>query len=141
MAAVATHLIDASALARLDRPAVFEMLAPLIEAGLVATCATLELEVRYSARNADDYEQIARDRAVAFEMLPADDWIATRALEVQAALATTGQHRAVKLAYLLIAATAERHRVEILHYDHDFDRIAQVTHQPTRWVAPAGEIP
>lgn len=39
---------------------------------------------------------------------------------------------------LLIAATAERHDVTVLHYDADFDLIAEVTGQLTRWVVPRG---
>ncbi len=38
----------------------------------------------------------------------------------------------------LIAATAERHGVTVLHYDGDFDLITAITGQPTTWVAPAG---
>ena len=141
MAAVAAYLADTSALARLDQAPVAQTLGPLIEAGLVATCAIVELEVRYSARNPGEYEQIAHDRVAAYEMLPTDDWITSRALEVQAELASTGQLRAVKLPDLLIAATAERHRVEVLHYDHDFDRIATITGQPAHWTAHPGTIP
>ena len=57
---------------------------------------------------------------------------------VAAYLAAVGLHRAVKLPDLLIAATAARHKVEVLHYDADFDRIAGITGQPVRWVVPAG---
>ena len=140
MAAVAAYLVDTSALARLNQPAVLEILGPLIEAGLVATCATIEIEVRYSAQSPAEYEQIAHDRDLAYEMLPTDDWITTRALEVEAILASTGTHRAVKLPDLLIAATAERHRVEVVHYDHDFDRVVALTGQPARWIVPPGSI-
>jgi hypothetical protein len=30
--------------------------------------------------------------------------------------------------------------VVVLHYDEDYDRIAAITGQPTRWVAPRGSI-
>jgi predicted nucleic acid-binding protein len=141
MAAVADYLADTSALARLDRASVAQTLGPLIEAGLVATCSIVELEVRFSARSPNEFEQVVRDRTLAYEMLPMDDWIATRALYVQASLAASGQLRAVKLPDLLIAATAERHDVELLHYDHDFDRIATITRQPAKWVARPGTVP
>jgi predicted nucleic acid-binding protein len=41
---------------------------------------------------------------------------------------------------LLIAAAAEAAGVTVLHYDEDYDRIAKVTGQPTRWLAPAGSL-
>ena len=38
-----------------------------------------------------------------------------------------------------------RHRVgdrlTVLHYDADFDLIAEITGQPTEWVVPRGSIP
>jgi predicted nucleic acid-binding protein len=49
--------------------------------------------------------------------------------------------RAVGLPDLLIAAVAERERVTVLHYDADYDLIAQVTGQPTQWVVPRGAVP
>jgi predicted nucleic acid-binding protein len=47
----------------------------------------------------------------------------------------------VGLPDLLIAAVAERERVTVLHYDGGYDRIAQVTGQPVRWVVPRGTVP
>lgn len=46
----ALYLADKSALARLPNPAVAGVLAPLIEAGQVATCGVVDLEVLFSAR-------------------------------------------------------------------------------------------
>jgi hypothetical protein len=39
---------------------------------------------------------------------------------------------------LLVAATAEVHGATVLHHDRDFERIAAVTGQPTRWIVPPG---
>jgi predicted nucleic acid-binding protein len=61
-----------------------------------------------------------------------------RAIEVQAELAHTSTHRGAALPDLLIAATAERDGVAILHYDHEYDLIASVTGQPVEWVVPRG---
>jgi predicted nucleic acid-binding protein len=46
----------------------------------------------------------------------------------------------VRVTDLLIAAAAERQGVPIVHYDRDFDAIASVTGQSTRWVATQGSI-
>jgi len=58
VALIARFLIDTSAAARMTIPAVAARLAPLIEAGVVATCATLDAEALFSARNPADYEQL-----------------------------------------------------------------------------------
>ena len=48
MAAVARYLAEQEPLARLHLADVTSVLAPLIEAGLVATCAVIEFEVLWS---------------------------------------------------------------------------------------------
>ncbi len=65
-----------------------------------------------------------------------------RALEVQRRLAHAGglHHRSVKIADLVIAAAAEAARATVLHYDSDFDRIAEITGQATEWIAPRGSL-
>ena len=138
--AVATHLADKSALARLDREPVARRLGPMIEAGLVGTCGIIELEVRYSARDHDEYEAVSRDRALGYEWFPMPDEVWDRALEVQHVLSARGQLRTIRFPDLLIAATAERHELTVIHYDRDYDAISEVTGQPTEWVVPAGSV-
>jgi len=41
----------------------------------------------------------------------------------------------------LIAAAAEATGLVVLHYDHDFDFIAEITGQPMEWIVPAGAVP
>jgi predicted nucleic acid-binding protein len=140
MAAVARYLIDKSALARGGNPVVADILGPLLEAGLLAICGVVELEMLYSARNAQDHQQMRFELECGFEWLPTDDQDFRRAAEVQGLLAAKATHRAVSLADLLIAAVAERHRVTLLHYDADFDLIAKSTTQPTRWIVPRASV-
>jgi predicted nucleic acid-binding protein len=59
-------------------------------------------------------------------------------VDVQGMLARTAQRRSVSIADLLIAATAERNRLTVLHYDGDYDRIAELTGQPVEWIVPRG---
>ena len=53
-----------------------------------------------------------------------------RAVEVQALLADLGKHRAPGIPDLMVAATAERAGLTVLHLDMDFDLIAGITGQP-----------
>ncbi len=69
-----------------------------------------------------------------------DDAAVSRALGVQAMLAERSQHRAVPLPDLLVAACAEQAGLTVLHYDADFDRIAQLTNQSTQWIVPRGSV-
>lgn len=139
--AVATHLADKSALARMSNEAVARRLGPMVEAGLVGTCGIIELEVRFSARSHAQYEEISRDRGLGYESFPMPDEIWNRALDVQRALSERGELRAVKFPDLLIAATAQRHGLVVIHYDADYDLIADITNQRCEWVVPQGSVP
>lgn len=141
MAAVAHWLADTSALSRLSQPVVAEVVGPRIEAGTVGMCGMVALELLYSARSDAEYARTRDNLRVGFEWLPIGDEEWERAIEVQAALSTRGRLREVKPPDLLIAATAERHQVTVVHYDSDYDAIAEITDQPTQWVVPRGSVP
>jgi predicted nucleic acid-binding protein len=141
MAAVASYLADTSALARLHHPVVAAVLAPLIEAGVVATCGVIEFELGWATRSSAEFDELRADRAVGYEWLATQDEDWRRALGVQASLWRGGRMRAVGFPDLLVAAVAERERVTVLHYDGDYDFIAQVTSQPMQWVVPRGTVP
>lgn len=135
-------LIDKSALARAERhPTAQDAFLALDEEGVVATCDVIDLEVGYSARNLTDYERIRSARSRAYHSLPITPEVTRRARQVQRQLAARGKHRGASIPDLLIAACAEQHGATVIHYDSDFDTIAEVTHQPTRWLLPRGEIP
>lgn len=135
----ARYLIDKSALARMPLEPVRSRLAPILEAGEAATCALIDLEVLYSARNQEDYERIRQRRALAYESVPTTEQVLRRALAVQGALARRGHHR-LPIPDLIIAATAESAGLIVLHYDRDYDLIAEVTGQPVEWVVPRGTV-
>ena len=138
MALTPRYLADKSALARMHRTEVAGRLGPLLVDGHVATCPIIDLEVLYSARSYDDYEQILAERR-ALASFPITETVTDRALDVQHGLARRGRHR-VPLPDLLIAAVAEANDLAVIHYDADFDQIAQHTGQPTEWVAPRGSL-
>lgn len=135
--AVARYLADKSVWARLRQPAVRAALAPHVDRGLVGTCPVIDLEILYSARTGAEHEHFRLQR-MAFEYFPMTDEIARRAIEIQGLLAQRAQHRSVSIPDLLIAATAERHALTVLHYDGDYERIAEITGQPAEWIVPRG---
>jgi len=137
---VATFLADKSALTRSDtRPEVRAVIEPLLVAGEVATCGIVDLELLFSASSRATYRALA-EALRGMPRVPVDDAGVRRALEVQAMLAERSQHRAVPLPDLLVAACAESAGLVVLHYDADFDRIAELTGQPARWVVPRGSV-
>jgi predicted nucleic acid-binding protein len=137
---VAQYLGDKSALTRVHHDDVMLRVSALYLSGQIATCGMIDLEMLYSARTAQDHRELVLDRALLPRVACGDDAF-DRAIEVQGALAESGRHRAVALEDLVIAASAEQAGLTVLHYDHDYDLIAEVTGQPTEWVVPRGTVP
>ena len=135
--AVARYLADKSVWARVGQPAILSVMNEYVERGLIGTCPIVDLEILYRARTGTEHTHFRRQRE-AFEYFPLTDEIARRAVEVQGLLAERAQHRAVSIPDLLVAAIAERFSLTVLHYDRDYERIAEITGQPTEWIVPAG---
>ena len=128
---------DTSVFARLNKPVVAARFAPLAATARVAICAPVAFEIGYSARSPEDYVAIT-DRLASFPSLPVTDADHRRALDVQGSLAAGGQHRALSLVDALVAAVAEARELTVLHYDSDFELVAEVTGQPHQWIVARG---
>jgi predicted nucleic acid-binding protein len=131
------YLADTSVFARLTKPTVVATFAPLAAQGQVAICPPVAFELGYSARTPDDYQELT-DRLTSFPPVPVTDADHRRALEVQGALASRGQHRAISLVDALVAAIAEARDLIVLHYDSDFELVSDITGQRHRWVVERG---
>jgi predicted nucleic acid-binding protein len=133
-----THLVDTSVLTRLATPAVRARVEPRAQRGELARAGISDLEVGYSARSAAEWDRLAEALELFVLIETAADHL-KRARQVQRLLAAKHQ-RGRKVPDLLIAAAAEAAGLTVLHYDADFDLIANVTGQRTEWIVPAGSI-
>jgi predicted nucleic acid-binding protein len=139
-----TLLLDNSAWGRLGDPALDDQrvteLADALEAGHLATCLPFLLEAGYSARSARDHDQLLKE-LLALPHFAIDEDVEQRAVDAQRQLGRVGHHRLPPVD-LLLAATADRHRLGVLHYDRDYDLIAEKTDLEfdSVWLAPPGTI-
>jgi hypothetical protein len=113
----------------------------LVEDGEIAICEIVELELLWSARDTIDFAE----RRLALEALPLiqiDRNVWRRAMDVFELLARRGplHHREVKIPDLLVAAAGELAGLAVVHYDRDFETIAQITGQRVRALAPLGSL-
>ena len=99
----------------------------------------VDLELLYSATSRTTYRALA-EALRGMPRVAMSESCVRRALEVQSMLAERSQHRAVPLPDLLVAACAEEAELSVLHYDADYERIAKLTGQPTRWIVPRGSV-
>lgn len=133
-----THLADTSVFSRLAATPVRAAISRRMTGLGVARSTLTDLEIGFSARNGAEWDALLRALRVFTAVdVEADD--VHRAAGVQRALATLGL-RGRKAFDLLIAAAAERRGLTVLHYDRDFELIAEVTGQPHEWVVPRGTI-
>jgi predicted nucleic acid-binding protein len=139
-----TLLLDNSAWVRLSDAALpatrADEVAQAVESGRIAACLPFLLEAGYSARDARDHNTLLAELR-ALPRYHIDDTTETRALDAQAQLARVGHHRLPPVD-LLIAALADRHDLGILHYDHDYDLLAEKTDLrfDSVWLAPRGTL-
>lgn len=132
-------VVDTSVVNRFSNDLIAIEIEDAVEAGDVAVCSPVIYEVCFSARSRAQFDRMRR-QLEALPQVRTHQAVFDRALEVHQALAARGQHRAVSLTDLLIAAAAEAAELPVVHYDADFDLIAEVTGQDARWVVPRGLI-
>lgn len=133
-----SYLLDTSVLTRLGEMAVMKVVRPLASQGRAARARISDLEVGFSARNDVEWDDLM-NALNAFPLVETTAEHLRRALQVQRLLAVKSQ-RGRKIPDLLVAAAAEEAGHTVLHYDSDFDLIASVTGQASRWVVPRGSV-
>jgi predicted nucleic acid-binding protein len=139
-----TLLLDNSAWARLADPALsaerVAEIADAIEGGQVACCLPFLLEAGYSARDARGHDALLAE-LLALPRFEIDAAVERRAVDAQRQLARVGHHRLPPVD-LLVAAIADRHELGVLHYDHDYDLLADKTDLQFEsvWLAPRGAL-
>jgi predicted nucleic acid-binding protein len=154
----ATLPVDNSAWVRRADPALpaerADQIAEALASGRIGARLPFLLGVGDSARDAREHaELLAELRSLPHYHL--NDAVEERALDAQAQLARVGHHRLPPVD-LLIAGLGDRHRLGILHYDHDYDLIASKTdltfdsvwlatrgtfNSPSHWQNPRESVP
>lgn len=137
-------LLDNSAWVRLAVPALDDAraheIADALEQRRIGVCLPFLLEAGYSARNTSDHDELLRE-LTALPMLHIDAEVERRAVDAQQQLARAGHHRLPPVD-LIVAALADRYRVGVLHYDHDYDIVTAKTELrfASVWLARRGTL-
>lgn len=137
-------LLDNSAWSHLSQERIgderVEEVAQWMGRGQIGVCLPFLLESGYSARSAGAW----RSMMVKFDELPripVDREVERLALDAQRELAESGHHRLAPID-VLIAACAHRAEAGVLHYDRDYDLIAEHTglRFESEWLAAPGSL-
>lgn len=135
------YLVDKSAWVRARHPNVVAEWSAAVLNDQIAICAITKLEILFSAQTSAQYEEW--DEALsALPEIAVTRTVCDAAVTAMGVLAahSDGYHRIAPPDWL-IAAAAQEAGIGVLHYDGDFDRLKEVFHFESRWIAPAGTIP
>jgi predicted nucleic acid-binding protein len=129
-------VFDTSAWNRRTDPAVLPRWAVTRDAGLLAVCPVVALELLAAARDEDAFGDL--DRALsAMPQAPVTRAACERAIAASRELA--GERRLPAADYLIAAAAAER-CFGVLHYDRHFDPLCRVLGIDSFLIAPRGRL-
>ncbi|WP_433658672.1 PIN domain-containing protein [Nocardia sp. CA-128927] len=120
------YLLDTSGLVRLlADPAIQAAWEQAIVAQTVGSCYVQRSEFLYSARDAQEFDQLCEMFADLYPDVSvpkqASKWINA----AQYRMSRQGQHRSASADDLIIAATAAHHGLTVLHDDNDFRTLAK----------------
>jgi predicted nucleic acid-binding protein len=133
-------IADTSVWARASHPLIRDLWAAALRGRQIVTCSIVTLELLYAARDARELTIVEAEQALLRDV-PVTASAQRTAIGALRDLASDGpgQHR-VPLADALIAAAAQDAGVDVLHYDHHYDRLARALHFTSVWVAPPGAL-
>lgn len=131
---------DASAFARASHPQVRDPWRAALVGGQFLLCAPVEIELLVGARGVEELDA-RRESLSALRRVELTAGVARAAVAALRELAQVSHgYQRVKPIDALIAACAQEAGVGVLHYDHHYDRLAEVMGFEGRWVAPAGSL-
>jgi predicted nucleic acid-binding protein len=134
-------VVDTSAWMRADHPSVIDHWNRGLRAGLLRIAPVTSLEILFTARDGTHFDSLA-EKLSALRPTQLTTSIAHGAQDVMRTLAhrSHGAHR-IPIVDYLVAATAQESGAAVLHYDHDYDTLAEVMGFESIWLAPPGSMP
>ena len=130
-------MFDTSAWQRQREPVVRDRWLELLDAGRLALCPVVALEVCAAARDDEEHGRLEAALATLSAHAPVTEHAGEAA---RSALRDLGARRRLPAADYLIAAAAAQRGFGVLHYDRHFDPLCRVLGVPSVWLAPRGSL-
>jgi predicted nucleic acid-binding protein len=133
-------LVDTSAWARADHSTTRDRWVAALLGNRLRLSPLVRVEILLSARGGREFDKLA-ERLDAIRPAPLSASIIRAAETAMRILAhrSAGAQR-VPIVDYLIAAAAQELGAAVIHYDHDYDTLAEVLEFESIWLAPAGTI-
>lgn len=134
-------VVDTSAWARANHPRVREPWKQALLAGRMRISPVVRFEILLSARDGESFDTLG-ERLSAVQAAPLNASVIRGAEHAMRALAhrSAGAQRLPIVDYL-VAAAAQEMGAAVIHYDRDYDTLAELLAFESIWLAPAGTLP
>lgn len=125
---------------RTREPSVCEEWAAAVTADQICTCSMVIMEMLYGARDAGDVADTEKVDSQ-LRQIPVTVSVQRAAIGAMRELSQqgAGAHR-IPPPDILIAAAAQEAGIGVLHYDRHYDRLTDVLHFESVWIAPPGSL-
>ena len=134
-------IVDTSAWMRAGHPAVSERFGEALRDGLIRLSPIVRLEILFAARDGPSFDATAHELSA----LPAAPLTRSVLRAAQGGMRTLAHRSAaahrIPIVNYLTAAAAQEAGAAVLHYDHDYDTLAEVMEFESVWLAQAGSLP
>ncbi|KMO99627.1 PIN domain nuclease [Streptomyces roseus] len=130
-----SFLIDTSALIRFYRRQAAPAWDEVVTSGVVGLCEPVRQEFLRAVGGRPTYYEADGLLRETFPYFVARDSVWEETAALQQKMADAGCHRCASPVDLLVAVTAQHHKLTVLHQDADFETIARITGQPVRRIA------
>lgn len=134
-------LVDTSAWARAHHPAVRATWTEALVGRRLRLSPAIRLEILFGARDGEAFDLLA-ERLTAISPAPLTPSVVEAATAAMREMAhrSAGAQRLPIVDYL-VAAAAQELGAAVIHYDRDYDVLAEVMEFESVWLAPAGSLP
>lgn len=134
-------VVDTSAWSRAHHPQVREPWTHALRADRVRISALVRFEILLTALDGQSFDTLA-ERLSALRPAPLTGAVLRAAQDAMRALShrSAGAQRLPIVDYLA-AAAAQEIGGAVLHYDSDYDTLAEIMEFESIWLAPAGSLP
>lgn len=134
-------VVDTSAWSRAHHPQVRARWRQALLTDRIRISPAVRFEILLSARDGESFDTLA-ERLSALRTAPLTLAVIRAAEDAMRTLAhrSAGAQRNPIVDYL-VAAAAQEVGAAVLHYDHDYDTLAEIMAFESVWLAPAGSLP
>jgi predicted nucleic acid-binding protein len=134
-------VVDTSAWARAHRPDIREPWVEVLRADRLRLSPVVRMEILLSARGGGSFDSLA-ERLSALRVAPLNSSVLRAAEDAMRTLAghSAGAQRLPIVDYL-VAAAAQETSAAVIHYDRDYDLLAEIMSFESVWLSPPGSLP